>query len=766
MSDGVRVGDAVVLDEASAAPVGIVVALDRTSGTARVRVLVKPAKERGAAACVGGQQHALPVRKPYHGDGEVVLTDLTVAVDTAAHAQRADVERFEQFCARSSYPPHVWYCREHQCEHEPSNTAPLVFADAQQQVSALVLAEQQKKSTPSPRKVLRRLETDCDEEEQEEEETNTVMTLAESTKSCDGGGEDEGSRGHAKLLVVDSTPDLERAASTQLVAEHADKEQGEQGEEKEGRLPSVIIVEDSKGPEQEGEEQKPQPPAEADAKALLFPEDSLGSCAVEHHEKEQQKQEEDATKEAPSTPKQQMIPSPTSASKQPRSMASFLRSSAKKVRRGTLVGWLQESPSKKSTASQKPRLELYSPTKDTQQQQQKSSTQPSAKTRQMPLRRFLSKEDKEVIDRHSLLPCTTLLAEKQAMEQRNRMHAAARVAQFFKHNQQQQQQQQQSLKRAEPQKQHTKHAPPHKKARAEPGTKQGSSKHKDEDSSGDEGFVVSDGHETTDDEPEHEEEEEEDKSTEKEHEGSTAAVGALVRRVPATTAPWSFTLRQSFEVYLQLLVSACIDPDFYASLHADSEGETSQYFLQAALHVERQLLSRRDCLVATSVWEQTFSVCARHNRHNQRAPHEHSLVEQDELISRPHFHSYSERALVEKGVRCEACNRAHNASFVVTLSGTPYDSEALWAGHMTPLELLAQLQDQAGEGEQEQTPPGASSEQEGAVAPVQFQVGSHCHKRAQLFHRLAHFKARLIVLIHVSATHKQRGNSKRTFKAH
>ena len=77
---------------------------------------------------------------------------------------------------------------------------------------------------------------------------------------------------------------------------------------------------------------------------------------------------------------------------------SFLRSSAKNMRRGTLMGWLQESPTKKaSPASQKPRLELYSPP----QEGRRAGT---LSRRQLPLRLFLSKEDKEALDRHSTHP--------------------------------------------------------------------------------------------------------------------------------------------------------------------------------------------------------------------------------------------------------------------------------------------------------------------------------------------------------------------------
>ena len=109
---------------------------------------------------------------------------------------------------------------------------------------------------------------------------------------------------------------------------------------------------------------------------------------------------------------------------------------------------------------------------------------------------------------------------------------------------------------------------------------------------------------------------------------------------------------------------------------------------------------------------------------------------QDTLLSRPFFHSHQQK---EQGVRCEACKRSHTASFVVTLSGVPYDSEALWAGTLSPLEYLAI--------ERPKNPESAEGDSDDDQAS--FQLGSHCYKRANLFHQLAHFKADLIGLIHV-----------------
>ena len=72
----------------------------------------------------------------------------------------------------------------------------------------------------------------------------------------------------------------------------------------------------------------------------------------------------------------------------------------------------------------------------------------------------------------------------------------------------------------------------------------------------------------------------------------------------------------------------------------------------------------------------------------------------------------------------------------MVLSGVPYDSEALWNGTLSPLEYLALEHPKNQESADQDDRP-------------LFQLGSHCHKRAALFHQLAHYKADLIGLIHV-----------------
>ncbi len=86
----------------------------------------------------------------------------------------------------------------------------------------------------------------------------------------------------------------------------------------------------------------------------------------------------------------------------------------------------------------------------------------------------------------------------------------------------------------------------------------------------------------------------------------------------------------------------------------------------------------------------------------------------------------------------------HNASFVVTLTGIEYDSDALWNGELSPIQFL--VRERADEKALNDTNPDSDSK---PTPTVDFRIGSHCHKRAQLYHRLAHFKANLLIQIYV-----------------
>lgn len=577
MTDFPKVGDCVELRDCAEVPAGVVLAVHATASAGwvcRVRPLYRacaPTEAPSPAQC-----HGAPVprstRKPYFGDAELVLAHAAVDIPATALGTAATVERADVFCARHTFPPGVWYCREAQDAHEPRESAPLRFANPEETVAAAALRTAVHTPAPSPRRVLRRLET-ADGDSPPTPTPSQTPTLS--------------------LGADDSAPDV---AETAAAGAH------------DLRVVSTTELEDAaEGETNEPEPTTPlgtQPPegtsAEAAAAELLFPEHSAGGgtrtegaailveASVSDLGETPETRGTTTKEEAPPPPQQQQQQQPQQQNQQPQQpqqqggMMSFLRSSAKNMRRGTLMGWLQESPTKKaSPASQKPRLELYSPTKE-------GRRAGTLSRRQLPLRLFLSKEDKEALDRHSTHPfqragdspggkkgCAAAATATTTTTAGTKRGPQTLRDQFAM-----------ELKRC-------------KQVECER-KKQSRASRADTPDSDDERFVVSDGHESSDSEDD----------SKDEGDAPPTAAAAAQHAQPPTTTLWSFTLRQSFGVYLQMLVSACIDSEFLNSLHSDSASETSQYFLQSAFHVERQLLSRRDGIASSNVWEKSFHVCA------------------------------------------------------------------------------------------------------------------------------------------------------------
>jgi hypothetical protein len=163
-------------------------------------------------------------------------------------------------------------------------------------------------------------------------------------------------------------------------------------------------------------------------------------------------------------------------------------------------------------------------------------------------------------------------------------------------------------------------------------------------------FVVSDDHKET------------GEADGEEGDGS-AVVAAAAPRKGDGPLPWLFTLRQAFEVYLQFLASSIIDREFREHLEESDDPDSARYFTDSVSKVERELLSRKEGLVTSTVWLPEL---------------------QQDLQSRPIFRSCFEKAIAEQYTDCEACNRSrHPAIFKVTLSGRPYSSSNVWRGDLS-----------------------------------------------------------------------------------
>eukprot|EP00727_Mastigamoeba_balamuthi_P012642 m51a1_g800 hypothetical protein (743) ;mRNA; r:653603-656301 len=173
------------------------------------------------------------------------------------------------------------------------------------------------------------------------------------------------------------------------------------------------------------------------------------------------------------------------------------------------------------------------------------------------------------------------------------------------------------------------------------------------------------------------------------------------------SAPLLYTLRQAFDVYLQFIASACADRDFIDSLAADGGEEHRSYFLPGVQKIERELLTKKECVITSSAWNQDFL---------------------KGLIAFPTFKTVCQSRKGEiADDPCQACKRGkHSAGFTITLYGPEYDPESLWQGDIT-----GYLESRA-------------NKESAAPTTVQFRVGKMCNQRAFLFHRLEHYKSILI----------------------
>lgn len=149
-------------------------------------------------------------------------------------------------------------------------------------------------------------------------------------------------------------------------------------------------------------------------------------------------------------------------------------------------------------------------------------------------------------------------------------------------------------------------------------------------------------------------------------------------------------LPESFSVYVQYLISGCLDPDFVTSLSSKDS-----YFLPARRKIEDAVVSRKESLVSSSAWVPGF-------RHA--------------LESLPNYHSWPAGSALKKD--CEACKRTnHRATYQLELSGPHYDTRAYWSGSISFGEV-----------------------NESKEGKAKYRLGKQCHARTKLFHTLHHYQ--------------------------
>eukprot|EP01116_Phalansterium_solitarium_P021863 TRINITY_DN6995_c0_g1_i1.p2 TRINITY_DN6995_c0_g1~~TRINITY_DN6995_c0_g1_i1.p2 ORF type:complete len:221 (-),score=34.81 TRINITY_DN6995_c0_g1_i1:51-713(-) len=153
---------------------------------------------------------------------------------------------------------------------------------------------------------------------------------------------------------------------------------------------------------------------------------------------------------------------------------------------------------------------------------------------------------------------------------------------------------------------------------------------------------------------------------------------------------------ENFQVYVQLVISALLNPNFLDELRAD---ETEAYFTPCMRKIEDAVCCLKEFVTRSSAWSKEF---------------------RKDLETRPSYRSTS----IGSGLDCQACNRSgHPSAFSVELAGVPYDAAKVWRGLIMP--------------------PSKEEDASRPPKPKLYHLGRFCHERTQLFHALQHYKFKL-----------------------
>jgi len=161
----------------------------------------------------------------------------------------------------------------------------------------------------------------------------------------------------------------------------------------------------------------------------------------------------------------------------------------------------------------------------------------------------------------------------------------------------------------------------------------------------------------------------------------------------------SSKLNISFMVVLLYNIKCLTDKIFYETRN---QAEVKEYYGNHIRKINKNICSKKESLLSSSSWSQEFI---------------------NNLKSLPYI-STTEYEFSDLGY-CQVCNRTnHYSTYEATFSGVIYNSDTFWEGLII---------DNPKQGEKEDV--------------VKYKMGKFCFKKTTLYHRLHHYKFRLIDLI-------------------
>lgn len=140
-------------------------------------------------------------------------------------------------------------------------------------------------------------------------------------------------------------------------------------------------------------------------------------------------------------------------------------------------------------------------------------------------------------------------------------------------------------------------------------------------------------------------------------------------------------------------------------LRAERPGTRSWYYKPAIKKVRDNILEKGSNIMASSAWQPGF---------------------ERDLRSLPRYHSAHGGGFTDT---CQACKRRnHVTSFTVKLGGVRYDPLVLWNMDFENINAFFEECEAPGAEEEEQI----------------YYLGSFCHKRTSIYHRVLHFPYQLL----------------------
>jgi hypothetical protein len=120
----------------------------------------------------------------------------------------------------------------------------------------------------------------------------------------------------------------------------------------------------------------------------------------------------------------------------------------------------------------------------------------------------------------------------------------------------------------------------------------------------------------------------------------------------------TLTKPQAFELYLEMLARAHVEPGFVSELYRRPHNRENRKYVKARSIIEREICTVRESVFASMAWTKDF--------------HEH--------LTRRGFYRFSILCDLDARERfCGACGRAkHTPSVNVILSGVEYNANRVW----------------------------------------------------------------------------------------